>query len=426
MLKGKKHGCMEIIIVILCVIFFIEVVQVAFENGYDFQAEDLKRYVENKVTAGMVETLSPNLMFSFQDGEVEEYTGLEQAVLQQYPLLAFVSETEEYETAIENEEAYDLIIKGEANDENFVDENGNVVIVQQMKEEEKDTKKEDEAKKKKDKKKKEKKEEKTEQAKAGKVQEINMELLKNDDYVKNTYYTIDSTTYVEAGELSAQKLLGKDMKIKGDNQNPQILIFHTHSQEAFADSVPGDVNTTIVGIGAYLTEILTNQYHYNVIHNTKTYDLIDGKLDRNKAYSLAEPDIKSILEANPSIEVVIDLHRDAMDENTRLVTEINGKPTARFMFFNGMSRTAKLGNIGYLENPYREDNMAFAFQMQLKAEEYYPGLTRKIYLKGYRYNLHLMPKTLLIECGAQNNTVQEEKNAMEPLAHMLDMVLQGK
>ena len=414
---------MEIIIVILCIIFFIEVVQVAFENGYDFQAEDLKRYMDNKVTAGVVETLSPNLMFSFYDGEVEEYTGLEQAVLKQYPLLAYVSETEEYETAIENEEAYDLIIKGEANDENFVDENGNVVIVKQTEEKEKtDTKKEDETKKKKE----ENGEQKTEQTKAVKVQEINMELLKNDDYVKNTYYTIDSTTYVEAGELSAQKLLEKDMKMKGNNQSPQILIFHTHSQEAFADSVPGDVNTTIVGIGAYLTEILTNQYHYNVIHNTKTYDLIDGKLDRNKAYSLAEPDIKAILEANPSIEVVIDLHRDAMDENTRLVTEINGKSTARFMFFNGMSRTTKLGNIGYLENPYRGDNMAFAFQMQLKAEEYYPGLTRKIYLKGYRYNLHLMPKTLLIECGAQNNTVEEERNAMEPLAHMLDMVLQGK
>ena len=423
MLKGKKHGCIEIIIVVLCIIFFIEVVQVSFENGYDFQVDDLKRYMENKVTAEMVETLSPNLMFSFCDGEVEEYTNLEQAVLKQYPLLKYVSETEEYKTAVENEEAYELIIKGEANDENFVDENGNVVIVQQTEEEKNsDTKKTDETKKNTE----QEKPEETKQAEVKKVQEINMELLKNDDYVKNTYYTIDSTTYVGAGELSAQRLLGKDMKIKGDNQKPQILIYHTHSQEAFADSVPGDVNTTIVGVGAYLAEILTNQYHYNVIHNTKTYDLIDGKLDRNEAYSLAEPDVKTILQANPSIEVIIDLHRDAMDENTKLVTEINGKPTARFMFFNGMSRTAKLGDISYLPNPYREDNMAFAFQMQLKAEEYYPGLTRKIYLKGYRYNLHLIPKTLLVECGAQNNTVQEEKNAMEPLAHMLDMVLKGK
>ena len=280
-----------------------------------------------------------------------------------------------------------------------------------------DTKKEDET---------EKETEPKQAEEAAQKQEINRELLNNEDYIKNTYYTVDSTTYVEPGELSVEKLLGKDMTIKGDNSSPQILIFHTHSQEAFADSVPGDTNTTIIGVGEYLASLLRDKYGFNVIHNTTTYDLIDGKLDRNKAYSLAEPDIREILAANPSIEVILDIHRDAMDEQTHLVTDINGKPTARFMFFNGMSRTKKLGNINYLPYSYREDNMSFAFQMQLRAEEYYPGLTRRIYLKGYRYNLHLLPKTLLVEVGAQNNTVAEEKNAMEPLAHMLSLVLKGE
>ena len=64
--------------------------------------------------------------------------------------------------------------------------------------------------------------------------------------------------------------------------------------------------------------------------------------------------------------------------------------------------------------------------MQLKAMEYYPGLTRRIYLKGYRYNMHLCPKYLLIELGAQNNTVEEAMNACDPLAHILDMVLSGE
>lgn len=417
--KRKKHRSIEIVILMLTAVFWIEVIQVSIEQGFDVQIEDMKKYMENKVTAGIVETLSPNLMFSLRDGQPQEYTKLETWILGQYPLLEYSMEVYEYETAVENEGAYELILKGEANDENFVDENGNVVIVAEtVKEEEsKDIKKEDEAGE-------ETKKDNT-QVNAQK-QEINMELLKNEDYIKSTYYTIDSTTYVESGELSVDKLLGRDMKLKGDNSAPQILIFHTHSQEAFADSVPGDVSTTIVGVGEYLAKLLTEKYNFNVIHNTTTYDLIDGKLDRNKAYSLAEPDIQAILAANPSIEVVLDIHRDAMDEQTHLVTDIGGKPTARFMFFNGMSRTKKLGNIDYLPNPYREDNMSFAFQMQLKAEEYYPGLTRRIYLKGYRYNLHLMPKTLLVEVGAQNNTVQEEKNAMEPLAHMLSMVLKGQ
>ena len=67
--------------------------------------------------------------------------------------------------------------------------------------------------------------------------------------------------------------------------------------------------------------------------------------------------------------------------------------------------------------------MAISFQMQLKAAEYYPGFTRRIYLKGYRYNMHYCPKTLLIEVGAQTNTVSEAMNAMVPLADLLNKVL---
>ena len=64
--------------------------------------------------------------------------------------------------------------------------------------------------------------------------------------------------------------------------------------------------------------------------------------------------------------------------------------------------------------------------MQLAAEEYYPGITRRIYLKGYRYNLHYRPKSLLIELGAQTNTVEEAMNACGPLAHVISLVLNGE
>lgn len=130
-----------------------------------------------------------------------------------------------------------------------------------------------------------------------------------------------------------------------------------------------------------------------------------------------------MLADNPSIEVVIDLHRDGVAKTTHLATEINGKPTAQIMFFNGLSRTRKNGDIAYLSNPYIEDNLALSLQMQLAAARSYPGFTRRIYLKGYRYNMHLLPKTMLIEAGAQTNTVEEMRNAMEVLADMLDQVL---
>ena len=158
------------------------------------------------------------------------------------------------------------------------------------------------------------------------------------------------------------------------------------------------------------------------MHHMGQYDVEK----RDYAYSNSLPALEAILKENPSIEVVIDLHRDEVAEGTRLVTEIGGKKMARFMFFNGLSRTRKTGDIDYLQNENQEANLAFSFQMQLKAAEYYPGLTRRIYLKGYRYNMHLRPRTLLVELGAQNNTVEEAMNACDPLAHILDMVLKGE
>ena len=122
------------------------------------------------------------------------------------------------------------------------------------------------------------------------------------------------------------------------------MIFHTHSRENFADSVPGDESTSIVGVGERLAEILTDTYGYEVLHHTVAYDAET----RDDAYSRALPGIEKVLRENPSVQVVIDLHRDEMPEETKLVMDLDGRPTARFMFFNGLSRTKKTGNISYL------------------------------------------------------------------------------
>ncbi|MCD8361484.1 MAG: stage II sporulation protein P [Lachnospiraceae bacterium] len=255
-------------------------------------------------------------------------------------------------------------------------------------------------------------------ASAGQI--YSLEELSDFDYLLGSFYTVESNTMVTEADLNAEKLLARDMSIDKDVDGPQILIYHTHSQEGFVDSVPGDNSTTIVGVGTYLAELLEEK-GYRVLHVTSVYDLIDGELDRSEAYSRAAEEISSILKEYPSIQAVIDLHRDGVDEGTRLVTEINGKTMARFMFFNGLSRT-KNGNIDYLYNPYIEDNLALTLQLKLQCEQYYPGLSRNIYLKSLRYNLHLSDKALLIEAGAQTNTLEEVMNTMEPLADVLDRV----
>ena len=250
---------------------------------------------------------------------------------------------------------------------------------------------------------------------------ISPDLLADPQALLNRFFVVDPNTSVLPGEIDGSTLLGKDLTLPENAEGPQILIYHTHGSEGYADSVEGDPNTSVIAVGNRLTQILQDTYGYHVLHDTGIYDT-----DRDHAYNVAAPAIQKILQDHPSIEVVIDLHRDGVADTTRLATNINGVDMAQVMFFNGLSKTTATGDIDYLRNPYIEDNLAMSLKMQLAATELYPGFTRKIYLKSYRYNMHLCPKSLLIEVGAQTNTLQEAVNAMDPLAQVLDKVLSGK
>ncbi len=314
------------------------------------------------------------------------------------PLGNYVTEREAAELLTEDEATYAILAKKQAEEENSVDENGQLIG--------KD------------------KSEETRQASVP-TMDLSMERLNDFEYLVSNFYTVDSVTYINPSELNASELLGKDLRIDLSTGGSKILIYHTHSQETFADS-DNDPSTSIVGIGRYLTEILNNKYKIPTMHHEGVYDLINGKLDRSEAYEFAKPEVEQILAENPSIEVVIDLHRDGVADTTHLVTEINGKPTAQIMFFNGLSRTRVNGDLVGMANPYLQDNLAFSLQMKIAAETKYPGFARRNYLRGYKYNMDLMPRMLLIEAGAQTNTVEEMRNAMEVLADLLNSVLTGQ
>ena len=260
------------------------------------------------------------------------------------------------------------------------------------------------------------------------VPEIDLapEKLADYDYLMNHFFIVDSATETTAEQINAAQFLAEDLTLPKEAGLPQILIYHSHSQETFCDSREGKEEDTIVGVGDYLTELLSETYGYQVMHVTEKFDLAGGELDRSKAYDYARAWLEPVLKENPSIQVVIDLHRDGVPDDRRLVTEINGKETAQLLFYNGLSHTINSGDLSYLPNPYIQDNLAFSFQLEYQAALYYPELYRGIYLAGLRYNLHLRPRALLLEAGAQTNTVQEVKNAMEPFADILDRVLQGK
>lgn len=250
--------------------------------------------------------------------------------------------------------------------------------------------------------------------------EYTMEQLRDVRFLVRNFYIVDATTRITDELFDAEKLLGKDMKLQQENTSPQILIYHTHTTEKYIDSRPGEVSDTVVGVGDYLTEILTEDYGYNVIHDKTNYQFVDG-VKAHDAYLNSLKGISAILEANPTIEVLIDLHRDS--PAARNVT-LDGKETAQVMLFNGLCRDQN-GPLTHLDNPYLQDNLAFSLQLQLESNTMYPGFFYRNYLKAYRYNLHLRPKSLLVELGTDDNTLESVMNAIKPFAKVLDTVLKG-
>lgn len=246
-------------------------------------------------------------------------------------------------------------------------------------------------------------------------------LKKNKDYkyMMNKFFSVDGNTSIDKNIFKPKELLAIDNSIKKDNRYPQILIYHTHGSEAYVNSRKGKKEDTVVGVGAYLKDILVDRYGYNVIHNISSYDVVNGRWNRN-SYETALAEIEKILRDNPSIEVVIDLHRDSGKE--KVITKINGVNVAKVMFFNGVSRS-KTAKRKDLPNQYLQENIALSLQMQMQSMSMYKNFTKKVYLKGYRYNQHVSPKCTLIEVGNNKNTVSEAKYAMLLYASILDEVL---
>ena len=251
--------------------------------------------------------------------------------------------------------------------------------------------------------------------------------MKDLQYLRSNYYIVDSRTGLLSGDIDVEQALSLDLTIERTKKEPKILIFHTHIHEGFADSdMSKGLSEGIWGVGEELKRILEEEYGIGVIHDAGQYDMVNGKGQTTGAYERMEPPIREILKKYPSIEVCIDLHRDGVAEGTRLVTEIDGKKCAQVMFFNGLCRLNKNGTlqpISGLENPYLKENLAFSLQMKTAANHLYPNFTRKIYLNAYRFSLHFLPRSTLVEVGAQTNTKAEAKNAMKPLAQVLASVL---
>lgn len=214
----------------------------------------------------------------------------------------------------------------------------------------------------------------------------------------------------------------------GDSDSPQVLIIHTHGTEAFTPDgtdiyVPSDSNTrttdenyNVIRVGDEVEQIFT-EMGLNVIHDTTLYDYPQYI----NSYSRSGYAVAEYLAAYPSIQIVLDIHRDALigedDTVYKAVTEIDGNATAQVMLVLGSST----GD----DHPDWEENLTLATKLQQSMNTLYPTLARPITLRTSTYNQQLSTGSVLVEIGCHGNTLQEALWGARYFARAAGQVLLG-
>ena len=202
---------------------------------------------------------------------------------------------------------------------------------------------------------------------------------------------------------------------------PKVLILHTHGSESYTpgnepyQAVSGyrtlDDRYNMLSIGDAVAEILVGK-GIGVIHDREIYD----HPSYNGSYTRAREAILAHLVENPTIELVLDLHRDASGSTGKqLRTEavVDGKPSAQLMLVQGTNFEAW------------QENMSLAAKLHVLLERSHPGIMRPMNLRAQRFNQDLSPGALLVEVGAAGNTRQEALLAAEALAEAVAALAKG-
>lgn len=193
-----------------------------------------------------------------------------------------------------------------------------------------------------------------------------------------------------------------------------VGIYHTHSAECYSgdggpDRVPGGENGDIAEIGQLLAEALERK-GIKTVHSTEVNDAV-----YIQSYDHSYKTAKKMLEDNPTIRLLIDLHRDGLPTQVGKDTAVvSGKDSARVMIVIGQ------------KNPNWKKNEAIANGLIAIGEKKYPGLfySKIRYASDARYNQYLTDGAILLEIGSQLNTPEEAQAAAAPLAEVLKAYLE--
>ncbi len=223
-------------------------------------------------------------------------------------------------------------------------------------------------------------------------------------------------------DVNLDELCNEELDFKLELNNPEVLIVHTHTTECYSgDAMSGENERTtneaynMCKIGDVIAKTLEKHgigtIHDKTIHDYPTYQT---------AYSKAMKTIQKNIDNNPSIKVVLDIHRDAYiypdGSRLKVSTDINGQSVAQAMLVLG---TDSLG----LEHSSWRSNLKFASKVQQVAEHLYPGLMRPVNLRRERFNMHMTKGSLLLEIGSNGNALTEAEISAEYIATAIATVL---
>lgn len=229
-------------------------------------------------------------------------------------------------------------------------------------------------------------------------------------------------------EVDVPGLLQAPCELDFGQDGPTVLIVHTHTSEAYTQEAgweydendtarTQDPDYSVVRVGAELTETLES-HGISVIHDTtfNDYPSYSG------AYNRTLEKIQAWVAQYPSIQMVIDLHRDAAsDANGDPVhhtADIDGESTAQIMLVMGTDE-------GGLSHPGWRSNLSWALKYQAVLNRLYPGLCRDVNLRTERFNQHVTPGSMLIEVGSSGNTLRQALAAARDLGEGLAVLIEG-
>ena len=246
-------------------------------------------------------------------------------------------------------------------------------------------------------------------------------ISENNNYQKLNVCGVDITNYSTNRNIDFEKILNSNDKFFS-KASDDILLYTTHTSESYANSEgykfdytsprrTTDGQYNMLSIASTFASNLNNK-GINTICSLTPHDY--GEY--NSAYSNSRRTVETLVYANPNASILIDVHRDAIEDlDFAPKTELRGYKVASLMLVMG---------IGYDDgyNPYYEQNLKLALEIQILANKIYPGLFRPMIIRNSIYNQDIKESSFLVEVGASGNTIEEAKLATRCLTNLLNIL----